>query len=159
MNKVDWYPGYIKSNLSCFVGHNMLLIRCDTNLLDDYYRVVQEENDQNDTSKDPDYTPLQTKNVTENVTKRTEKANQPLPDSEYSLLQTKDVSNNITKRIEKAIQQIIPIKPALTLENNISVELIDNGIDQLNRTMVSINIVISSTGRIIDDLTRVFGCK
>ena len=131
----------------------MLLIRCDTNRLDDYYRVVQEEHDQNDTSKDPDYTLLQTKNVTDNITKRTEEANQPLPGSEYSLLQTKDVPNNITKRIEKAIQQIIPIQPALTLENNISVELIDNGIDPLNRTMVSINIVISSTGRIIDKLT------
>ena len=131
----------------------MLLIRCDTNRLDDYYRVVHEEHDKNDTSKDPDYTLLQTKNVTDNITKRTEEANQPLPGSEYSLLQTKDVPNNITKRIEKAIQQIIPIQPALTLENNISVELIDNGIDPLNRTMVSINIVISSTGRIIDKLT------
>ena len=135
-------------NLSCYVGHNMLLVRCYTNQLDDYYRVVQEEHDQNDTSKDPDYSPLRTKNVTGNVTKRTETANQPLPDSQYSLLQTKDVFNNITKRIEKAIQQIIPIKPALTLANNISVELIDNGIDPFNRTMVSINIVISSTGEI-----------
>ena len=137
----------------------MLLIRCDTSQLDDYYRIVQEEYDQNDTSNRSDYTLIQMKNVTENITKRTERATQPLLDSEYSLLQTKDVSKNITKRIEMAIQQIIPIKPALTLENNISVELIDNGIDTLNRTMVSINIVISSTGRIIDDLTRVFGCK
>ena len=137
----------------------MLLIRCDTNQLDDYYRVVQEEYGQNDTSNGSDFTLIQTKNVTENITKRTEKANQPLPDFEYSLLQTKDVSKNITKRIEKAIQQIIPIKPALTLENNISVELIDNGIDTLNRTMVSINIVISSTGRIIDILTYTLGCK
>ena len=137
----------------------MLLIRCDTNQLDDYYRVVQEEYGQNDTSNSSNFTLIQTKNVTENITKRTEKANQHLPDSEYSLLQTKDVSKNITKRIEKAIQQIIPIKPALTLENNISVELIDNGIDTLNRTMVSINIVISSTGRIIYKLTCGFGFK
>ena len=137
----------------------MLLIRCDTNQLDDYYRVVQEEYGQNDTSNSSNFTLIQTKNVTENITKHTEKANQPLPDSEHSLLQTKDVSRNITKRIEKAIQQIIPIKPALTLENNISVELIDNGIDTLNRTMVSINIVISSTGRNIYKLTYGFGFK
>ena len=137
----------------------MLLIRCDTNQLDDYYRVVQEEYGQNDTSNGSDFTLIQTKNVTENITKRTEKAIQPLLDSEYSLLQTKDVSKNITKRIEKAIQQIIPIKPALTLKNNISVELIDNGIDPLNRTMVSINIVISSTGRIIYKLAYGFGFK
>ena len=137
----------------------MLLIRCDTSQLDDYYRIVQEEYDQNDTSNRSDYTLIQMKNVTENITKRTERATQPLLDSEYSLLQTKDVSKNITKRIEMAIQQIIPIKPALTLENNISVELMDNGIDPLNRTMVSINIIISSTGRIIYKLTYVFGFK
>ena len=133
---------------SCFLGQNMVLIRCDTNQLDDYYRVIQEESDHNETSKYPNDTIIETQNVTENITKRIEQANQPLTKPEYSILQTKDVSNNITKRIEKAIQQIIPIKPALTLENNISVELIDNGIDQLNRTMVSINIVISSTGEI-----------
>ena len=134
--------------LSCFLGQNMLLIRCDTNQLDDYYRVIQEEPDHNDTSKYPNDTILETQNVTENITKRIEQTNQPLTKPDYSLLHTKDVSNNITKRIEKAIQQIIPIKPALTLANNISVELIDNGIDPFNQTMVSINIVISSTGEI-----------
>ena len=57
-----------------------------------------------------------------------------------------DVIHDITRRIEKAVQQIIPIDPMLTLQDNLIVELIDNGMDMQNRTLVSINIIITSPG-------------
>ena len=92
----------------------MLLIRCHTNQLDDYYKNSINEND----------------TLEESV----------------GILQFDGVYNNITLRIEKAIQQIIPTNPELKLNDTLMIELISNGLDNFNRTMVSINIVISVPG-------------
>ena len=78
-------------------------------------------------------------NTTQNTNGTTE-----MPDG---LLDEK-VIHNITQRAEKSIQHIIPTNPKLTLKDNITVELIDNGYDSSNRTIVSINIVISSKGNL-----------
>ena len=52
----------------------------------------------------------------------------------------------IQKRIEEGIQQITRNKD-LTLTNNITITMIDEGVDSLNHTTILINIVISNTGK------------
>ncbi len=78
-------------------------------------------------------------NTTQNTNGTTE-----MPDG----LLDKNVIHNLTQRIEKSIQHIIPTNQKLTLKDNITVELIDNGYDSSNRTIVSFNLVISSTGNL-----------
>ena len=57
---------------------------------------------------------------------------------------------NITRRIEKGLQQIIKTDKSLTLKSNITFDLKEDGMDNLNRTKVQINIVISTTGNTLN---------
>ena len=59
---------------------------------------------------------------------------------------------DVKKRIEQGIQHSIPTTPSLTLRDNITIELVDNGLDSQNRTHIVMNIVISSTGTLLIDV-------
>ena len=56
---------------------------------------------------------------------------------------------NITSRIKEQVRKIITTNANSIPDNKILVELIDNGLDILNRTKVGINIIIISQGTFI----------
>ena len=151
--------------LFILLDRDILLIRCQSNQLDDYYTIYQAVNNTNETItiSTNDTTQSNTNETISISTNKTVHSNtngsvvtnnnvSVVINTNYKVISPalfkEDIYQNITTRIKEQVQKIIAINTETIPKENIFVELIDNGRDSLNRSKVHINIIVISQGNL-----------